>query len=84
MVTADAVARMKPGSVIVDMAASDLGGNVEARCPSETVVTDNGVTVIGADTLPSQMATSASNTYSRNISALLLHLIDRRRPRHRP
>jgi H+-translocating NAD(P) transhydrogenase subunit alpha len=75
MVTADAVARMKAGSVIVDMAASDLGGNVEVSKPGETFVTDNGVTVIGAGTLPSQMATSASNTYARNISALLLHLV---------
>jgi NAD(P) transhydrogenase subunit alpha len=75
MVTADAVARMKAGSVIVDMAASDLGGNVEISRPGETFVTDNGVTVIGAGTLPSQLATSASNTYSRNISSLLLHLV---------
>jgi proton-translocating NAD(P)+ transhydrogenase subunit alpha len=75
MVTADAVARMKAGSVIVDMAASDLGGNVEVSKPGETFVTDNGVTVIGAGTLPSQMATSASNTYARNVSALLLHLV---------
>jgi NAD(P) transhydrogenase subunit alpha len=75
MVTADAVARMKAGSVIVDMAASDLGGNVEISKPGETFVTDNGVTVIGAGTLPSQLATSASNTYSRNISSLLLHLV---------
>lgn len=75
MVTADAVARMRAGSVIVDMAASDLGGNVEVSRPGETFVTDNGVTLIGAGTLPSQMATSASNAYSRNISALLLHLV---------
>jgi H+-translocating NAD(P) transhydrogenase subunit alpha len=75
MVTADAVKRMRSGSVIVDMAASDLGGNVEVSRPGETVVTDNGVTVIGAGNLPSLMSTSASNTYARNISALLLHLV---------
>jgi H+-translocating NAD(P) transhydrogenase subunit alpha len=75
MVTADAVARMKAGSVLVDMAASDLGGNVEISRPGETFVTENGVTVIGAGSLPSQMATSASNAYSRNVSALLLHLV---------
>lgn len=75
MVTADAVARMKAGSVILDMAASELGGNVEVSKPGETFVTDNGVTVIGAGTLPSQMATSASNAYARNITALLLHLV---------
>jgi NAD(P) transhydrogenase subunit alpha len=43
--------------------------------PDQAVVTDNGVTVIGAGNLPSQLATSASNAYARNISALLLHLI---------
>lgn len=75
MVTTDAVSRMKAGSVILDMAASDLGGNVETSKPGETFVTDNGVTVIGAGNLPSQMATSASNAYSRNISSLLLHLV---------
>ncbi len=75
MVTAEAVAGMRPGSVIVDMAASELGGNVEISKPGETLVSDNGVTVIGAGDLPSQMATSASNSYARNIGALLLHLV---------
>lgn len=75
LVTAAAVARMRPGSVIVDMGASELGGNVEGSVPGQTVVTDNGVTLIGASDLPSRMATSASNTYSRNLSALLLHLV---------
>ncbi len=75
MVTAEAVKRMRAGSVIVDMAASELGGNVEVSRPAATTVTDNGVTVIGAGNLPSLMATSASNTYARNISALLLHLL---------
>ncbi|MEO6821384.1 MAG: Re/Si-specific NAD(P)(+) transhydrogenase subunit alpha [Candidatus Nanopelagicales bacterium] len=76
LVTAAAVARMRPGSVIVDMGASELGGNVEGSVPGQTVVTDNGVTVIGAGDLPSRIATSASNTYSRNMCALLLHLVD--------
>ena len=49
LVTADAVAGMKPGSVIVDMAASALGGNVELSKPDETIVTDNGVTIIAPD-----------------------------------
>ena len=75
MVSAAAVARMRPGSVVVDMAASDLGGNVEVSRPGETIVTDNAVTVIGAGDLPSRMPTSASSTYARNISALLLHLV---------
>jgi NAD(P) transhydrogenase subunit alpha len=76
MVTADTVKSMRAGSVIIDMAASDLGGNVEISKPGETVVTNNGVTVIGAGNLPAAMPTSASNAYARNISALLLHLLN--------
>ncbi|MEP6852103.1 MAG: NAD(P) transhydrogenase subunit alpha [bacterium] len=75
MVGADAVAAMKPGSVVVDLAASALGGNVAGSKPGQTLVTDNGVTVIGAPNLPSALATSASAAYARNISALLLHLV---------
>ena len=75
MVTADTVKSMRAGSVIVDMAASDLGGNVEISQPGETIVTNNGVTIIGAGNLPAQMPTSASSAYARNISALLLHLL---------
>jgi len=75
MVTADTLKSMRAGSVIVDMAASDLGGNVEISQPGETIVTNNGVTVIGAGSLPAAMPTSASNAYARNIGALLLHLL---------
>jgi H+-translocating NAD(P) transhydrogenase subunit alpha len=74
MVTADAVKNMRPGSVIVDMAASPLGGNVEGSQPDQTVVTANSVTVIGAGSLASAMATSASMAYARNITALLLYV----------
>ncbi|MEO8626401.1 MAG: NAD(P) transhydrogenase subunit alpha, partial [Candidatus Limnocylindrales bacterium] len=52
LVTADAVKAMKPGSVIVDMAASALGGNVELSKPDETVVTDNAVTILAPTNLP--------------------------------
>ncbi len=75
MVTADTVKSMRAGSVIIDMAASDLGGNVEISQPGETIVTNNGVTIVGAGNLPAAMPTSASNAYARNISALLLHLL---------
>ena len=75
LVTQDAVAQMGPGSVIVDMGASPLGGNVAGSVPGETVVTANGVSVIGAQNLPASVPTAASNAYSRNISALLLHLV---------
>lgn len=75
MVTAGAIAAMRRGSVIVDMGASDLGGNVETSRPGEVIVSDNGVTVVGAGDLASRMATAASTAYARNISALLLHLV---------
>ncbi len=75
LVTAAAVAGMKSGSVIVDMAASALGGNVELSRAGETVVTDNGVTIIAPDNLPATMPAGASAFYARNISALLLHFV---------
>jgi len=74
LVTEDAVAGMAAGSVIVDMGASDLGGNVAGSAPGQTVVTANGVTLIGATNLPATVPTAASNAFSRNISALLLHM----------
>jgi NAD(P) transhydrogenase subunit alpha len=74
LVTADAVKSMAAGSVVVDMAASPLGGNVSGSVPDEEVVTENGVTLIGAGNLPATMPTAASAAYSRNISALLLHM----------
>ena len=75
LITEDAVKAMAAGSVIVDMGASPLGGNVAGSVPGETVVTENGVTVIGAQNLPSTMPTASSSAYSRNISALLLHMV---------
>jgi NAD(P) transhydrogenase subunit alpha len=74
LVTEDAIKAMSAGSVIVDMGASSLGGNVTGSQPGETIVTGNGITIIGADNLPATVPTAASNAYSRNISALLLHL----------
>ncbi|HVL52630.1 MAG TPA: Re/Si-specific NAD(P)(+) transhydrogenase subunit alpha [Vitreimonas sp.] len=75
LVTAEAVAAMKPGSVIVDMAASALGGNVELSRAGETIVTDTGVTIIAPDNLPATMPAGASAFYARNISALLLGMV---------
>jgi H+-translocating NAD(P) transhydrogenase subunit alpha len=75
LVTAAAVAAMKPGSIIVDMAASALGGNVELSKPDEVVVTDNGVTIHAPTNLPATMPAGASIFYARNISALLLHFV---------
>ena len=74
LVTDDALKAMSAGSVIVDMGASALGGNVTGSRPGETVVTGSGVRIIGADNLPATVPTASSNAYSRNISALLLHM----------
>jgi len=75
LVTAAAVGAMKSGSVIVDMAASELGGNCELTKAGETLVTDNGVTIIGPENLPASMPASASAFFARNISALLLGMV---------
>jgi proton-translocating NAD(P)+ transhydrogenase subunit alpha len=74
LVTEDTVKAMAAGSVIVDMAASALGGNVAGSVPDEQIVTENGVTIIGAGRLPSTVPGAASSAFSRNMSALLLHM----------
>ncbi|MFO7251291.1 MAG: Re/Si-specific NAD(P)(+) transhydrogenase subunit alpha [Actinomycetes bacterium] len=75
LVTEAALKGMRAGSVVVDMAASELGGNVEGSRPGETIVTDEGVTVIGAADLAATMPEAASTAYSSNVRALLGHLI---------
>ncbi|MGA2828482.1 MAG: Re/Si-specific NAD(P)(+) transhydrogenase subunit alpha [Streptosporangiaceae bacterium] len=75
LVTEDALKAMNPGSVIVDMGSSALGGNVAGSVPGETVVTEAGVTIIGADNLPATVPTASSAAYSRNISAVLLSMM---------
>jgi NAD(P) transhydrogenase subunit alpha len=73
LITADAVGGMRPGSVVVDLAA-EAGGNCAATEPGRTVV-KNGVTIVGDLNLPSTMPIHASQMYSRNVLALLNHLI---------
>ena len=75
LVSATALAGMRAGSVVVDLGSSALGGNVEGSKPGENVVTANGVTVVGATNLPSAVPKASSTAYSRNICALLAHLI---------
>ena len=70
LITADAVAGMQPGAVIVDLAA-ESGGNCELTKEGETVVSDNGVQVIGPVNLASDMAQDASALYARNLANLL-------------
>jgi NAD(P) transhydrogenase subunit alpha len=72
LIPASAVAAMKPGSVVVDLAA-EAGGNCELTEPGEEVVRE-GVTIIGPTNLPSSMPFHASQLYARNVSALLQHL----------
>jgi NAD(P) transhydrogenase subunit alpha len=72
LIPAEAVRKMRPGSVIVDLAA-EAGGNCELTRPGEDTV-ENGVTVVGLTNLPSLLAADASRLYARNVAALLQHL----------
>jgi NAD(P) transhydrogenase subunit alpha len=72
LIPASAVAKMRPGSVIVDLAA-EAGGNCELTQPGEVAERD-GVTVVGLTNLPSTMPFHASQLYARNVSSLLQHL----------
>ena len=74
LVPAAALATMRAGSVVVDLAAGPLGGNVEGSVADDTVVTPGGVTVVGAGNLPAQVPRAASTAYSRNVTALLGYL----------
>src|SRR5215831_18134965 len=74
LVTTEAMKSMAPGSVLVDMGSSELGGNVEGSVPGETIVADNAITIVGAGDLPSTMAAAASTMYARNVSALLMYM----------
>jgi len=71
--TEDMVAAMKPGSVIVDLAA-EKGGNCKLTVMDEKIVTDNGVTIIGYTDFPSRMAAQASSLYANNIRHMMTDL----------
>jgi proton-translocating NAD(P)+ transhydrogenase subunit alpha len=70
LISAEAVAGMRPGSVIVDLAA-EAGGNCELTRPGETFTTDGGVIIAGTVNLPSRMAQHASQLYARNVQSLI-------------
>jgi NAD(P) transhydrogenase subunit alpha len=70
LLTEDMVASMKPGSVVVDMAAAQ-GGNVAGSVPDEVVVTPNGVTIIGYTDLPARLPAQASQLFATNLVNLL-------------
>lgn len=73
-VPSSAVASFKPGAVIVDMNA-DVGGNCEDTVAGETVVTDNGVTIIGIKNLPGTLANTASMLYSNNLTTFITSIV---------
>ncbi|MCL5776404.1 Re/Si-specific NAD(P)(+) transhydrogenase subunit alpha [Limibaculum sp. FT325] len=66
----DMVKAMKPGSVVVDLAA-ERGGNCDLTVPNEKVVSENGVTIVGYTDFPSRMATQSSNLYATNIRHMM-------------
>jgi NAD(P) transhydrogenase subunit alpha len=70
LITAEMVAGMKPGSVIVDMAAAN-GGNVEGTRPGEAYTNENGVTIIGYTDLPGRLPAQASQLYGTNLVNLM-------------
>jgi NAD(P) transhydrogenase subunit alpha len=71
--TKDMIASMKPGSVIVDLAA-ERGGNAEGTVKDEKVVTENGVTIVGYTDFPSRMAAQSSTLYATNIRHMMTDL----------
>lgn len=75
LVTAEALTAMRRGSVCVDLAASEWGGNVDGSIDGTVAVTESGVTVIGAGNLASDLASSSSQMYARNVTALIESLI---------
>ena len=74
LVTDEMVAGMTTGAVVIDLAA-ERGGNVEPSRPDETVVA-HGVTILGPTNLPATVPFHASQMYAKNVSNLLLHLVD--------
>jgi len=75
LLTKDMISQMKPGSIIIDMAVS-TGGNVEGSNPEKDVLLDNGVLIIGGDSLERNIPRDASNMFSGNITAFLEHFWD--------
>ncbi len=76
LVSREAVEGMKPGAVVVDLAA-EAGGNCELSEPGKTITTDNGVIIAAPLNLPSQMAEHASQLYAKNIQSLLELMADK-------
>jgi NAD(P) transhydrogenase subunit alpha len=76
IISAEMVAGMRPGAVIVDLAAS-TGGNVEGTQADHEVRTDNGVLIVGLGNFPAEVARDASQMYASNVYFLLEHAYDK-------
>ena len=76
IVTAEMVRAMKPGSVVIDLAA-EAGGNCELTVPGSSIVTPGGVRIVGWDNWPARIAVSASNLYARNLLTFLTNFWDK-------
>ncbi len=76
LITADMVSKMKPGAVIVDLAA-ERGGNCELTKPGETIVTDNGVTIVGPVNYAGTVPVNASSLYARNLLSFISLMINK-------
>jgi NAD(P) transhydrogenase subunit alpha len=76
LITADMVRTMKPGSVIIDLAV-ERGGNCELAKPGETVVTDNGVKIVGNLNVAGRLPATASSLYAKNLLAFVETLINK-------
>jgi len=68
---------MKPGSVIVDLAA-EQGGNTPLTKPDEVVTTANGVTIMGYTNLPARLASDTSSLYARNLFNFVQLIVDKK------
>jgi NAD(P) transhydrogenase subunit alpha len=75
LITDSTIKAMTAGSVVVDMAAGPLGGNAAGSVDGQTVVTENGVTLVGAGNLAATVPGAASAAFARNVSSLLLHMV---------
>ena len=76
LISADMVRSMRAGSVIIDLAV-ERGGNCELAKPGETVVTDNGVKIVGHLNMPGRLAATSSSLYARNLYAFVETLINK-------
>lgn len=75
LLTSAGIDGLHQGAVVLDCAASDLGGNVEGSKPYETVVTSHGVRILGMPSLASEVPATASNLFARNVADILVHFI---------